>query len=82
MSSITEPEIKVEAEERRTTETSTANRDVLLEEVAQIAQSPAPGIFIAARPVRKRHLRCSSRSHGADYPSKPFVWIPEGSGEE
>ncbi len=54
MSSITEPEIKVEAEERRTTETSTANRDVLLEEVAQIAQSPAPGIFIAARPVRER----------------------------
>jgi hypothetical protein len=74
---------EVEPEERPTTETSTANRHVLLEEVAHIAQSPEAGIFIAARPVRKRLFEMQFMFPQGGLPKrKPFVWIPEGSGEE
>lgn len=69
--------------EETTVEISTVNRDVLLEEAAHIAQGPAPGIFVAARPVRKRLFEMQFTFPVGGLPKrKPFVWIPEGSGEE
>jgi len=83
ISSFNKPGIEVQVEQQSATETSTTNRDVLLESVSQIAQNPDPGIFIAGRPVRKRLFEMQfTFPQGGLSKRKPFVWIPEGATEE
>jgi hypothetical protein len=81
ISSIPEPGIDGDVD--AAVETSTINRNVLLEEIAQIAHSPAAGIFVAARPARKKLFEMQFRFPVGGLPKrKPFVWIPEDSSEE
>jgi len=81
--SSTKRGIEVHAEQQLAAESSTVNREVLLEGFAQADQNPTSGIFIAGRPVRKRLFELQFKFPQGGLPKrKPFVWIPEGATEE
>lgn len=74
---------RLETVPQKTQETSTANRDILLEDPVQMIRTDAPGIFIAARPIRKKLFEMQFTSPKGGLPKrKPFVWIPESPREE
>jgi hypothetical protein len=78
-------EVKIDTETvaQKTGETSTASRDVLLKEAVQMIRLDVPGIFIAARPVRKKLFEMQFTIPKDGLPKrKPFVWIPENPDEE
>jgi hypothetical protein len=63
--------------------TATANREVLVEGEIQLTPPGVLGIFVAAKPARRRlfELRLAIPQGGLPK-RKPFVWIPKDLSEE
>ena len=78
-----QPRIGATAEEEKRWAVATANREVLVEEDIQLAPNGAPGIFIAAQPLRKKLFEIQFTFPKGGLPKrKPFVWIPRDVSEE
>jgi hypothetical protein len=64
-------------------ETNTVNREVLVSNTSLQVEGQVPGIFIAARPKRKRLFEMRFAVPKGGLPKrKPFIWIPKSLDEE
>jgi hypothetical protein len=62
---------------------ATANREVLVEEDVHLFEIGVPGIFVAARPARKRLFEMQFTFPQGGLPKrKPFVWVSKHAPEE
>lgn len=74
---------ETELEESAVLNVATANRELIIEEPIHVAETSAPGIFVAARPVRKKLFEMQFTFPQGGLPKrKPFVWVPKAVSEE
>jgi len=78
-----QPGIGVAAGEQKQCAIATANREVLVDEDIHVTTNGVPGIFVAARPPRRKLFEMQLVSPRGGLPKrKPFVWIQRDLSEE